>query len=481
MMPKIPQRIADTIEAFVGRTWLLEPLLHWLNKTDEHLFVLRGHPGTGKSMLTAWLAGAGPLPEDLTDRQSLERFRAQVAAVHFCEARSGNTSPPALARNMAEQLEENVKGFAEIIVELDREISVTSSVEAGKVESGGSVIATYIKNLNLGTLSDQKGFNRLLREPLQRLYDRGYNKRLILLIDALDEAETYTGDTKIAYLLSTLEDFPSEVRVLATTRPDPSVLQYIDVTPLDLVKDSPEEADDIGLYALARLQALKDTDRKKLAAQISQKADGVFLYAHLVLEDLPLDRPYLIDVEKLTLPDDLYDSYRHWLNRELGKDRRRWVELYKPFLGTLAVAQGDGLTREQLERIVAPDQDIELALSPSEQYLTSELPDGPFRLFHQSLVDFLLDKQKNRYYAIDAAQMHRRIATVYGRSYRNRWNLIDAYGRDYLPTHLLEADTENRLAPIRGDRYATRHLFHHMLAAERAADMEKVLDLVLES
>jgi hypothetical protein len=214
MMPKIPQRIADTIESFAGRTWLLEPLLHWLNSTNERLFVLKGHPGTGKSSLTAWLAGAGPPPKDAKHRQDLERFRAQVAAVHFCEARSGNTSPRALARNMAEQLEEKVEGFAEIIAELDREISLRSSVKAEKVESGASVIATYIKNLNLGTLSDQKGFNRLLREPLQRLYDRGYNQHLILLIDALDEAETYTGDTKIAYLLSTLEDLPPEVRVL---------------------------------------------------------------------------------------------------------------------------------------------------------------------------------------------------------------------------------------------------------------------------
>jgi hypothetical protein len=55
VIPGLPKPIAENIEHFTGRTWLLPTLLEWLEKSDERMFILSGEPGTGKSMNIAWL------------------------------------------------------------------------------------------------------------------------------------------------------------------------------------------------------------------------------------------------------------------------------------------------------------------------------------------------------------------------------------------------------------------------------------------
>ena len=53
MIPDLPQAVADNIQQFTGRTWLLPRLLGWLEHPDGHLFFVTGRPGTGKSAFIA--------------------------------------------------------------------------------------------------------------------------------------------------------------------------------------------------------------------------------------------------------------------------------------------------------------------------------------------------------------------------------------------------------------------------------------------
>jgi len=57
--PQLPTTIVANMDRFTGRTWLLPPLLDWLEHGGERIFLLTGGPGTGKSMIVAWLAGNG--------------------------------------------------------------------------------------------------------------------------------------------------------------------------------------------------------------------------------------------------------------------------------------------------------------------------------------------------------------------------------------------------------------------------------------
>ena len=98
---ELPDRIAKNIDRFTGRAWLLPKLIEWWERTEERLFLLTGDPGTGKSMILAWLAGKGPAPPDRVAKKQLTQLRKAVKAAHFCEASSRKNSPDCLRAVLA--------------------------------------------------------------------------------------------------------------------------------------------------------------------------------------------------------------------------------------------------------------------------------------------------------------------------------------------------------------------------------------------
>lgn len=439
MNSEIPPHIAANIAHFTGRTWLLPTLLTWLEHTTDRMFILTGEPGTGKSSVMAWLAGVGPSPIETIIRLQLERIRDQVKASHFCMATSGNITPKALAEMIAAQLTRNVPEFASAL-EASLADQVKISVEQHiDTMQGGSVTGVSIEQLNLDKLDDELAFNRILRDPLKKLYQKGYNEPILLLVDALDEAAIYIGTPNIIQLLARLDDLPIPIRILATTRTDPRVLKfYRGVQTLDLINDAPAEVDDVHLYARERLAVLEDSQRGSgWARQIALAAEGNFLYAHLVLTDLLSRLPDLPGPEILSLPKGLSGLYHAYLNRELGADEDRWYETFKPILGLIAVAQGEGLSLAQIKRITGLKEKAEPALRACAQYIHGDLPEGPFRPFHKSFADFLLEDQENRHYHIDAVDMHQWIAAHYLNTCRDNWQACDRYGLRYLIPHLI--------------------------------------------
>jgi len=440
MMFQLPKTVSTNIEYFTGRTWLLPQLLKWLEQTEDRMFMLTGEPGTGKSMIIAWLAGAGPLPGDAGARAQLKQICSLVKATHFCVATSGSVSPTNFAENVANQLTHNVPGFSDALAAtLEDRVRISTVQQIGKMEPGSSATGMYIENLDLGGLGEELSFEQALHKPLRKLCTNGYNKPILLLVDALDEAITYTGKIDLVQLLKKLSDLPQNVRFLVTTRPDPRVLKFYNkIKPLDLLEETPKDVDDVRLYACERLAELEYEPRNKLADRIAQAAQGIFLYAHLVINDLLARLPEIPDLDAISLPSGLSGLYHDFLNRELGSDENRWYEIFEPLLGLIAVAQGDGLNRDQIECMI--DKDVRKALRVCKQYLTGNLPDGPFRPFHQSFADFLLRDEKNVDYHINAIQMHRQIAEYYLKKYGKQWKNCDPYGLHYLPTHQIQAE-----------------------------------------
>jgi WD40 repeat protein len=448
MEVKLPNTIEQNIQHFTGRTWLLPQLLRWLEETEDRMFMLTGEPGTGKSMIVAWLAGAGPLPGDAEARAQLEQIRSLIKAVHFCVAASGSVSPTNFAENVANQLTHNVSGFSDALAAtLEDRVRISTVQQIGKMETGSSVTGVHIERLDLGGLGEELSFEQALHRPLWKLYTNGYNQPIFLLVDALDEAATYTGTIDLVRLLVKLSDLPQNVRVLVTTRPDPRVLKFYNkVKPFDPLTDAPEDVNDVRLYAYERLAELEHKPRNKLADRIAQAAQGIFLYAHLVINDLLARLPEIPDLDTVSLPKGLSGLYHDFLNRELGSEEDRWYATFKPLLGLIAVAQGDGLTRTQIEHILSSD--VEQPLRLCKQYLSGNLPAGPFRLFHQSFSDFLLEDMENLDYHIDAIQMHGRITEYYLKKYDKQWKDCDPYGLRYLPTHLSEAGQAEALREL---------------------------------
>jgi len=445
----LPRTLATQMDRFVGRAWLLPRLLEWWSTGSERVFLLTGGPGTGKSMIQAWICGFGPEPDDPEARSQLERLRAATVAAHFCQAASRNISPQAFGESIANQLAANLPGFAAALAAtLAERVQIVGTVQADSVATGARLTGVSIGHIDLGTLGDEQSFDRAFSEPLKRLYAGEWGGPILLLVDALDEAQTYTGPVTLPDLLSRVADLPVQVRILATTRKEPRVLKHFrGTTTFDLVADADPSVDDVRDYARRRLAAwpaIEASRREHFASRLAFAAAGVFLYVAMVLDELQGradgDLP---ELEHLALPDGLGGLYHDFLRRELGRDDRDWFEIYEPLLGLIAVARGPGLTSTQLASITG--RDVRAALRTCRQYLDGELPDGPFRPFHKSFGDFLLEHEDNVDFHVDPCAMHARIADHYWTHHRVDWSTCDDYGLDNLATHLRSARQFERL------------------------------------
>ncbi|RPI25801.1 MAG: hypothetical protein EHM61_13425 [Acidobacteria bacterium] len=436
MIPQVPEKVAQNIHEFTGRRWILPRILDWLENTDERLLLIVGKPGSGKSMVSAWLAGLGPVPSNPADAEMLARLRTAVGAAHFCRSTSFN-SPRDFAQNVAEQLAGVVEKFAEHVVasvsDRAKIINLGSKIEVQTAEAGANITGVVL-HLELGDLTDDVTFDRVLRAPLISLYKAGYSKRTLIIVDALDEALNYRG-ANLVQMLKRMGDMPTPCRFLATTRRHSRVLDPLSGSrSIDLSEDEPSDQDSIRQYSYARLSALESAGRTRLAERIGEAASGQFLYAHLLLKDMAATFPADFDPEKVHLPDGLAGYYRENFEREIAVNRDTWFATIRPVLGLITVAQGQGLTSKQLERIAKKevDQPVEML----GQYLNGKRPDGPFRLFHKSLNDFVVHER-----LIRAPDMHAAIAGYYHSLHNGAsvWKKWDSYALLHVATHVAES------------------------------------------
>lgn len=461
VLAELPTLVTKNIPHFTGRDWLLPVLLDWLDKSSERVFLLIGQPGSGKTSLTAWLAGAGPLPAKSESRAQLDAIRQRVNAVHFCSSGTGRADPRNMARSIASQLTETVPPFGKALAAtvVDRvEIRGEATVK-GDVGADALITAVNIRSLTLDHLGGLESFNRVLRDPLRELYANGFDQPILLLVDSLDESVSFSPKPDVAMLLAEATDFPEQVRIMATTRPDQRLLKfYPDARHLDLIEDMP--ADDVRDYVEQRLAGVEPKSQPTLATEVVGAARGNFLYAHLAVEYLlekPAEAPREVDFK---LPSKLGGLYQLFLNRELGRDEDRWTATFAPILGLIAVAQEPGLSLSQIEEALNRSQirhgsgdtaNIRTALRICSQYLDGPLPDGPFRVFHNSLTDFLFEDKSNFHYLINPAEMHRLIVARY-QGNASAWNDVDwratdEYGLRYLPLHLAQCGLAREQLP----------------------------------
>ena len=82
--------------------------------------------------------------------------------------------------------------------------------------------------------------------------------------------------------------------------------------------------------------------------------------------------------------------------------------------------------------------------------------------------------------------MHQQIVLSYKKLYQGQWQLIDEYGKFHLLQHLLAINAKERVqntprVDTEMTEYATRYLFHHLIEAERANEIEIIIAKFLPS
>ncbi len=444
------EHVDERAEDFTGREWVFERVRTFL-ASDARMLLIVGPPGTGKTAIAARLAQAsagritsgavGPVPVGTLD-----------AAV-FCQ--TGGVTLLGVAQDLASQFTETVGDFAEQQRSaITGVVNVTDvRVQTGHVDTGASVTGVRV---DLARLGPDQAFADGVAVPLRRSAERPGARPALLLVDSLDEAFSSPTARNLPRRLADLVG----IRLIMTTRDDPRVLAQIhgldralsagETQVLHLIDDAPAGVDDVAAYALRKLSGRGSDDAIAVLTQrIGGAAAGNFLQAYFVVGDLAtlggLTSLDVREAEMRSLPDGLSDVYRDFLGRDLASDLDRWRGLVRPILAAVAVAQGEGLDTAQLASVGTLLSGRQLSISDARdvmtdagQFVRGPRPDGPFRVYHQSFAEFLLDAESNPDWPVDAKETETAIIdglVPRGPSGTMDWSTADPYVRSHLAAH----------------------------------------------
>lgn len=466
---------------FFERSWVLDALDDRLDGPGGRVVLLTGPPGAGKTAIAARIV-------QISQRRAPDGGRRHIRAdavtyAHFCRARDDRTLDPLRwVKAVVSQLATHLSGYAEALAaDAEPDLSIVG-YGAGTAATGGMVAGVLINQLNLGNLAPRVAFERRVVAPLEQA---GPGEPLLLVIDGLDEVLDYQETAGLVDLLAvavrSLDGLPRRVRLLATSRRDERVLGLLPHIAVDLVADAPPGRDDIADFINLRLGERRGDGR--FGVRIARSARGNFLYARLVADELMAD-PNRLDARSLQLPDTLAAYYDDYLEREFTH-HQRWRAGYRQLLGTLAVARGAGLTARALASATglsaSATHDMLSALS---QYLVGDWPDGPFRLYHESFRQFLVENRRHRVFTQEASEA---LATFLLNDYDSQWleaasseNSTGLYALEHTPAHLLEV-AAGATGRVDRDRHFMR--LQELLADVRfleaktmATDVDRVLE-----
>ncbi len=418
---------------FVGREWLLSRVDQWL--ADPHgppFFLLTGELGIGKTSFAARLKEVRP-----------------VAAAHFCVARRALTVDPLdFARSISHQLT-RLTGFAESLLQ---EKNIRLEVKQHADTNQGQMIAVLIERLVVNAPSPVEAFNRAVSSPLQGMDDKGIDQTILIVVDGLDEALVHVGQRTIVDLLANAGPWPSQVRILLTSNPEDRVIRHFEAGRAHtetVAADQIENMHDLRAFISRQIESLpalqarlaeQRIDSHDYAGRVADACHGNFLYLVWLLADLA-SGPKDLDALN-TLPAGLDGIYREFLRtRHIGQDSNVWIKRDRPVLGMLAAAQEPlpattlaQLTGLEMQMLDDALRELSQCLAPPQSGL------GRFELYHQSLAEFLGDRERAEEFWIDLPSVHRRVCERYLAKQDINWAAMDDYALRHLPNHLYLAD-----------------------------------------
>lgn len=405
-----PLRLAD----FQGRSNLLGEVLDFVDSQPRGWVLIEADAGLGKTALAAYLATR--LAQRLTRRAAVDA----IVPAHF--SGSGNDRSTAL-RALSAQL-----------------------------------IAGY----RLDDLAEQGGLPNDANQPhfvTKALYAaaaraRASDERLVVVLDGLDEIADHSPGPPLALP----GHLPEDTFVVVTYRtgtpvfvPYPALKCRIAVADADNLSDARAYLRHIA----ARLTAHLDdagVSADKFTETVLGRSNGLWVYLRQICAGLEEGRLTIGDID--TLPTELSDYYAQSLTTPLADPAGSAV------LATLAVAR-EPLTSKQIAAYARTPAAVvdELCEGRLKPFLTGT-PDDGWRLYHQTLVDFLtgtpagpstngrvVDSRR----VGEALAAHRRIVDHYMAAFRelpDDLTLADHYARHHLAEHLEAAGDRQQLKSL---------------------------------
>ncbi|HBY99420.1 MAG TPA: hypothetical protein DEP84_36695, partial [Chloroflexi bacterium] len=426
--------IAKSTKGFVGRDWLRRAVEDFLRADSKRYFLLSGEPGVGK---TAFLA-------HLVTEQSYVH--------HFISSDDLDwVSPVAFAQSVGAQLAARFGAW--LLEEDEAPPRVTVDMEIGTIAAGGAAIGVLVQQYT--SLPVEELARKLILRPLKRLAERD-RRPVVLAIDGLDEATSYSGQTTIRDLVAGLRA-ADNARVVLAANPGPALEDLaFQLEPAGLARFplDGERRENLADIRACLKQALEEPAVSEAIAgaglsatefvdQAVERSEGNFLYLRSLLDAI---RAGQAGLDLSALPAGLTGHYRDQLRRikqEAG--REGWRQRYRPVMGVLAVARAP-LTARQLADLAGVDRETgDDVLETASLFLDrrerpGELP--AYRWYHRAFADFLTSEIDNPDDWFDPQRYHAQVADRIHARFPDPSRIDDEYALRNLAYHDRRAGPE---------------------------------------
>jgi WD40 repeat protein len=383
------------VKDFTGREWLINDIRNWVENSVEKILFITGDPGSGKTALMAKLIHLLP----------------QIGAYHFCISKfETSLIPEKFIHSIASQLATQLPEYRE-----------------------------YLSQINLETIAFQETsalIKQLIVSPLSQIQR---DEPIVIIIDALDEA-LYYGQNNIAELLyNWLDDFPSWIKLIITSRKVPAIIQLFEyTTPWEINISRKENELDIIQFVRQILIDNPDFTVEKektdeLIQTITQKSEGIFLYAKFIVQGLLSKTITISDIK--TLPPGLSGIYQTNFKRIFEPEGS--FEQIKSIL-EIILATYNPLTPAEIASFSNLNlNEIKKQLSIIGEFFPER--EGTVTTFHKSLADWLSGSQGlGHRFLCDLNKGHSRISDILLNQLKT--HQLSEYLLQYLPKHLYHSN-----------------------------------------
>ena len=398
-------------DKFTGREWVLEEVDRWLEDTDaSRIFWISGGPGVGKTALSSYLAA----------------HRPDIVAFHFCRYDNVQKSDPRRAvMSIAYQLSTQLPDYA--------------------------MRLSKVKLDDLDGQDTKTLFDHLIVQPLSANYPAP-QKKVIVLIDALDEATADGKNEMAGSIASAFERTPAWLRLIITSRLSPEIVGALQAyTPFMIDINDPRNDQDIKAYLTRELGRLNADVKPSVVKEILKKSGGLFLYVEWVVAEIGKGRLSLDRLDEF--PKGLGGIYLKFFERQFP-DIGEWETQVAPALEVIAAAQ-EPLSLDTIADIFGwnarEERKLRLSLGALFNFDQGAQP------FHKSIIEWLSNEDKQDPYFVSVEEGNKRLTEYLWKEYRSsRWS---AYLVNYIPMHLCVAERWADLEEVLQDMKFVRTAF----------------------
>lgn len=348
-----------------GREWLTKEIDEWIkSKNSPRILIVYGNPGSGKSTFAAHLQHYNPL----------------IAASLACDFQSNEFSnEDSIIVWLAYKLAMRIPEYRVLL------LRIVSDDE-----------------FRMGIGIDR--FNKLLLKPLGVCNVSGSHEKMILLIDALDEA---SGQDLMWFIRDYADDFAPWFRFLITSRKEPQIEAcFSGCKTIDIDEFEKENREDICAYLKTTLKGFKcnDSQKNEFIERIVAASECNFAYVECVSENILSDfkKDPTISLIDYPLPIGLQSLFRNSLSRkefvwfDQNGTQLNYQGFWQKALGVI-IASPKPIPIDTLKKMMNwGDNEYQGFRRPLSVMLTEK--NSCITVFHKSFADWLNSSNAGEYY-----------------------------------------------------------------------------------